>query len=383
MFLLENHIAQQIVDRTMAIIGNNINVMNHAGIIIGSGDQNRIGEKHDGALLALQRGCTVEIDQQTSRNLKGALPGINLVLKIQEQIIGVVGITGDPDECRNYANLVKMSAEMIVEQASLTEQLQWDRRHREEFISSWINNKQKTSELLDWAKRLDIDMSAPRVAVVIRFRNCKQPMSLKDIRKVVELLEYPKRDNLVAVQSMNEMVVLKPVTFNHGKWDSTDESRRIDLLLARLKENKIQSLDIALGHFFEGDEAIALSYQSAKLTLAAGRFKHSSQHKHLYDQLRLPVLLSPLKKSWQGEQLCTAFKRLEQADNNGQLVKTLITLFESEHSQVECANKLFIHRNTLRYRIKRIHEISKVDPEKFSGLMELYIGYLLKGDLER
>jgi len=203
------------------------------------------------------------------------------------------------------------------------------------------------------------------------------------MRKVVELLEYPKRDNLVAVQSMNEMVVLKPATFKHGKWDSADESRRIDLLLARLKENKIQSLDIALGHFFEGDEAVALSYQSAKLTLAAGTLKHSPQHKHLYDQLRLPVLLSPLKKSWQGKQLRSAFKRLQQADTNGQLVKTLITLFESEHSQAECAKKLFIHRNTLRYRIKRIHEISKVDPEQFSGLMELYIGYLLKGDLER
>ena len=382
MFLLENHLAQQIVDRTMAIIGNNINVMNQAGIIIGSGDDKRIGEKHDGAMLALQRGCTVEIDQQTSRNLKGALPGINLVLKIQDQIIGVVGITGDPEECRNYANLVKMSAEMIVEQASLTEQLQWDRRHREEFISSWINNNQSPSELLDWAKRLDIDMSAPRVAVIIRFRDSEQPMSLQDMRKVVELLEYPKRDNLVAVLSMNEMVVLKPATFKHGKWNSRDESKRIDLLLTRLKENNIKHLDIALGHFFEGHEAIALSYQSARLTLQAGSTKHKQQHKHLYDQLRLPVLLHPLKNSWQGQQLCDAFKRLQQADNNGQLVKTLITLFEYEQSQVQCAQALFIHRNTLRYRIKRIHEISKVDPEQFSGLMELYIGYLLESDIE-
>ncbi|QTG98104.1 CdaR family transcriptional regulator, partial [Vibrio furnissii] len=37
--MLDANLAQQIVDRTMSIIGYNINVMNHAGIIIGSGDR--------------------------------------------------------------------------------------------------------------------------------------------------------------------------------------------------------------------------------------------------------------------------------------------------------------------------------------------------------
>ncbi|WP_306462766.1 sugar diacid recognition domain-containing protein, partial [Klebsiella pneumoniae] len=39
--ILDSQLAQQIVDRTMAIIGYNINVMNQAGVIIGSGEKNR------------------------------------------------------------------------------------------------------------------------------------------------------------------------------------------------------------------------------------------------------------------------------------------------------------------------------------------------------
>lgn len=378
MFVLESDLAQEIVNRTMAIIGNNINVMDTDGIIIGSGDLQRIGKMHEGALLALQQGDTVEIHPSEKQPVNGVLPGINLLLQVKEEVIGVVGITGSPADCRHYAKLVKMSAEMIVEQASLTEQLQWDRRHREEFINSWLENKHSRQELYDWAKRLDINMQSPRVAVLIRFREQDEAMSLEDIRKVVELLEYPKRDNLVAILSMSEIVVLKPATFNHGEWDSEDESNRIDLLLMRLELHGIKALDIALGNFFEGEKSISLSYLSARATLEVGVHQPGKQQKHLYEALRLPVLLSPLQQSWQGSELKRAYQRLAQADTNGQLTKTLIVLFENHLSLSECAKKLFIHRNTLRYRMKRIHQISKVDPEQLVGLMELYVGHKLQ-----
>lgn len=378
MFLLESHLAQQIVDRTMEITDNNINVMNQSGIIIGSGDKNRISKIHDGALLVLQRGETVEVTEESSKVLKGVKSGINLILKKSEQIIGVIGITGDPNKIRNYAKLVKMTAEMIIEQANLTEQLQWDRRHREEFISTWITGDIKQDKLLDWGKRLDINISSPRVAAIIRFRDRSNPMSLRAIRRVVELLEHPYRDNLVAVLSMNEIVVLKPATFYQGEWNSDEESKRIDRLLIRLKQYEITDIDIALGHYFTGNQQVPLSFQSAQLTLQAGLNNNSKKNKHLYDALRLPVLLSPLRESWQAEQIGKAFEQLQAEDKNGQLVKTLNALFQYHNSLNECAKFLYIHRNTLRYRIKKIRQITKLDPEKLEGLLELYVGFQLK-----
>lgn len=380
MFILDSPLAQQIVDRTMAIIGNNINVMNQSGVIIGSGDKHRLTETHDGALLALQRGETVEVTHASSHMLKGVKPGINLVLKISDQIIGVIGITGEPDEVRNYAKLVKMSAEMIVEQAHLSEQLQWDRRHKEEFISRWIMGNIHDDEILDWGKRLNIDITDPRVAVIIRFKGTHHPMSLQAIRRVVELLEHPQRDNLVAVLSMNEIVVLKPATFYQGEWNNHEESKRIDQLLIRLKQYDITDIDIALGHYFDGYQQIPLSFQSAQLTLQVGLKKNSHQNKHLYDELRLPVLLSPLHNSWQEKQIGNSFYTLQAADKNGQLVKTLNALFQYHNSLSQCAKHLYIHRNTLRYRIKKIQAITKLDPSSLEGLLELYISHQLNCD---
>ena len=48
--------------RTMRIIDTNINVMDARGRIIGSGDRERIGELHEGALLVLSQGRVVDID---------------------------------------------------------------------------------------------------------------------------------------------------------------------------------------------------------------------------------------------------------------------------------------------------------------------------------
>ena len=52
---LDTKMAQDIVARTMRIIDTNINVMDARGRIIGSGDRERIGELHEGALLEIRR----------------------------------------------------------------------------------------------------------------------------------------------------------------------------------------------------------------------------------------------------------------------------------------------------------------------------------------
>lgn len=371
--LLDTQLAQQIVDRTMAIIETNINVMDQYGIIISSGDPKRIGQIHDGALLAINHGDTVEITEQSSYGLKGVKPGINLLLKFNQNIIGVVGITGPPEDIRNYAALVKMTSEMIIERSLLIEQLQWDKRHVEEFISSWINGELDQNEINNWAQRLSLDLSEPRVAVVIEVEQNTQANHLSTIRQIVELLEFPKRNNLVAVIAMNEIVVLKPCKVSHHQWDHSHESQRIDELLSTLNKHGIDNVQIALGQFYSNLAQLPLSYQSAKQVLALGKLHSPQSKKFLFDDLRIPVLLTPLSNSWQGEQLRQSIIKLKSHDKSGQLMKTLYSLFEHQGNLKHCSESLFIHRNTLRYRLNKIEDITQISPHNFSGLVELYI----------
>lgn len=373
MVILDHTLAQQIVDRTMSIIGHNINVMNAAGTIIGSGDAERIGQKHDGAVLALNHGDSLELDEQSCQSMQGVKPGINMLLHFKGEVVGVVGVTGNPEHIRAFAQLVKMTAELTIEQASLVEQLQWDRRHQEEFVSAWLNQQLGDSELHDWAQRLSIDLATPRVAVVIELKAENAPISLNSVRGVVDVLYRSEDKPLVAIMSMNEIVVLKPLRSSSNSDQSVLES-----IQRRVTTNQIDDVRLAIGQRFDSALQLPLSYQSAKQVLAVGRCSHPEQTMLSVSEYRLPVLLAPLADSWQGEQLAQAMVTLVSADKSGQLVKTLEAYFQSNGNANDCAKALYIHRNTLRYRLDRISEVTGISTQDFTGLTELYIASQLR-----
>ncbi|MCG9548258.1 helix-turn-helix domain-containing protein [Vibrio harveyi] len=370
MVILDHTLAQQIVDRTMSIIGHNINVMNAAGTIIGSGEAERIGQKHDGAVLALNHGDSLELDEQSCQSLQGVKPGINMLLHFNGEVVGVVGVTGKPEQIRAFAQLVKVTAELTIEQASLVEQLQWDRRHQEEFVSAWLNQQLNDSDLHDWAQRLCIDLVTQRVAVVIELIADNAPVSLSKVREVVDVLYRSEDKPLVAIMSMNEIVVLKPL---HSSSTSNSDQSVLERIQRRLTANQIDDVRLAIGQYFDGAKQLPLSYQSAKQVLAVGRRSHPEQTTLSFSEYRIPVLLAPLAESWQGEQLAQAMTSLASADKSGQLVKTLEAYFHANGNANDCANALFIHRNTLRYRLDKISEVTGISTHDFTGLVELYI----------
>ncbi|WDC84781.1 sugar diacid recognition domain-containing protein [Caloramator sp. mosi_1] len=63
---------QKIVNRLMSILGKNINIMDVDGVIIASGDENRIGTLHEGAKEAANRKEEVIIDDDNKNLYRGS-----------------------------------------------------------------------------------------------------------------------------------------------------------------------------------------------------------------------------------------------------------------------------------------------------------------------
>ena len=100
----------------------------------------------------------VEIDRATAEHLKGVRPGINLPFSFRNQRVGVIGISGEPAEVRAYAELVKMAAEMMVEQAALLDQHQWEKRYREELANQLLQPQPNNASLEAMAAYLGLDL---------------------------------------------------------------------------------------------------------------------------------------------------------------------------------------------------------------------------------
>lgn len=109
-------LAQDIVDKTMKILGKNINIMDENGIIIGSGDKKRLNQFHEGAAKVIEENKKLEIYSKDINHLAGAKPGINLPIEHNNKVIGVVGITGEPNEVSPYGEVIKMTVEMMLQQ---------------------------------------------------------------------------------------------------------------------------------------------------------------------------------------------------------------------------------------------------------------------------
>lgn len=374
-FVFNHDLAQQIVERTMAIIDCNINIMNEKGEIIASGDTSRIGEIHDGALLALSQNRVVPIHEQKVYDMMGVKPGINFPLRLNDKIVGVIGLTGDPAQLNEFGKLVCMTAEMMLEQAQLFGIIAQNERLKEELILDLIHSDEISPSQQEWALRLGVDLNMPRVVCIIEID--EHNLSVEEVRQELQnmqiLLKNPERDNLVAILSLTELVILKPA-LTRGRWDVADHMERIKVLLSRMDEASKLHVRIALGNYFpDSKNNISLSYHTAKTTLSIGKTRFSKQRVFNYQDLMLPVLLNQLKDGWQKEELSRIFHQLARADKNGLLRKTLTAWFEHNMQTGATAQALHIHRNTLEYRLNKIAELTRLDLLRTDDRFLLYI----------
>ncbi|WP_070121246.1 sugar diacid recognition domain-containing protein [Bacillus marinisedimentorum] len=375
--VLNKEIAQEIVERTMAIIGKNINVMNEEGIIIGSGQKDRIGKIHDGALLVVQENRKVEITSREAAKLKGSKAGVNLPIVHEKQIVGVVGITGDPKEVYQYGELVKMAAEVTLQQAFLTEQLQWDERLREEVVLQIIHDE-TDSLFYDRADRLGINLETPRIAVVIKTdtgsADEKGMLELK--RKITSSLHnLIEEQDLITSTSANTFVLLKAVKQTSGKLNFAYFREELKILEQHL--SRIQAgLDVkaAAGIPFENIHDAKKSYEYARKTLKTASRIEQEEKLFFYNDFIVRVLIMELSEA--EPELLKAYDLLLKKDKKGELAETLEVFIEENGELNETARRLFIHRNTLRYRLNRIEEVTGKDPKKIKDLLELYIARL-------
>ncbi|CUU23034.1 CdaR family transcriptional regulator [Duffyella gerundensis] len=376
---LDARLAQEIVARTMKIIDSNVNVMDARGRIIGSGDRERIGELHEGALLALSQARVVDIDDAVAKHLHGVRPGINLPLRIDGDIVGVIGLTGDPATLRHYGELVCMTAEMMLEQARLLHMLAQDSRLREELVLNLIRSDTLSPALIEWAQRLGIDLNQPRVVAVVEVDSGQLGVdsAMSELQQLQTLLTTPERDNLIAIVSLTEMVVLKPALNAHGRYDQDEHRRRVDQLLLRMKESGHLRMRIALGNYFTGPGSIARSYRTARTTLMVGKQRMPDSRSYFYQDLVLPVLLDSLRGGWQANELSRPLARLKSMDSNGLLRRTLVAWFSHNVQPSLTAKALFIHRNTLEYRLNRISELTGLDLSSFDDRLLLYVALQL------
>lgn len=369
--LLAEATARQIVQRAMGIISHSVNVMDSNGVIIASGNPQRLFQRHEGAVLALAENRVVEIDRATAEHLKGVRPGINLPFSFRNQRVGVIGISGEPAEVRAYAELVKMAAEMMVGQAALLDQHQWEKRYREELANQLLQPQPNTASLEAMAAYLGLDLRQARIVWIVELQEAQPHL----LRELLAELEATQRDALIAITGFNEMTLLRPASMAQGEWSLKLERQQAQRLQNQLKHRF--RVRLIVGGFYDDPQSAYRSSLTARATQAMAqrlKLRHATLFYHDYP---LPSLLCDLGEDWRAQELGRPWRTLEEQDEKGVLRATLRHYFSQNCDQTQAAAQLHIHVNTLRYRLQRIEAITGMKINQLTDSLRLYIGMLM------
>lgn len=376
--MIDARLATEIVVRTVEVMPFDVNVMDAHGVILASSDAARVGEIHAGAQLVLARARAVEIDAAMAANLSGARPGINLPLSVRGKVCGVIGVTGEPDAVRGFGELLRVTAELILEREQLTVELRRNARHREEFVLQLLRRTAAAAELEAWADRLGIDMRLAHAAIVCRLSgvDTEPEAGVGQIEAMQSQLAQEWPQLLSAKTSYRELVMFDAVDARAGRDGvlATHAGKRLAALEGTLRKVATQPFSLALGIALDGIDGFERSYQCALATLRVGAARTPQRAAYSYYDFVLPVLLSALSQGWQARQLRLPLTRLLARERrSGALLDTLKAWYAHDGHPSATAQALGIHRNTLDYRLQQIRDATGLDLGAIDDRLWLYI----------
>ncbi|MEJ3747812.1 sugar diacid recognition domain-containing protein [Actinomycetes bacterium KLBMP 9797] len=117
--MLTPAIAQEIAQETSAIIGFNVLITDRAGTVIGSGDPARVGSFHEASVDVVRTLRPASHGAAAAHRLIGVQPGITLPILLDNEAVGTVGLTGDPDQVERFGLLVRNQAEILLRESLL------------------------------------------------------------------------------------------------------------------------------------------------------------------------------------------------------------------------------------------------------------------------
>ena len=199
----------------MESLGCNVNMMDGRGVIIASGEPDRIGKLHVGACLVLERKETVQCFDTTDAGAESTQPGINMPLCHAGEVVGVVGVTGDPHQLEHMARLVKLTAELLMEQEFANDQKLSDQTAKTSYVNRLISlaSPQDAQSVRLWAERHGYDMDQPRAVCLLAAQPLagrRRPASMHDaVLRSVERMPGFSAQDIAAYLGGKQVVLLK------------------------------------------------------------------------------------------------------------------------------------------------------------------------------
>ena len=360
--------AQQIVEEIGKLVRQNINLMDETGHIIASNDPGRIGKFHPGAFDILTNHLTeLYITREWEQADSRVRQGINLPIEVEGRMEGVIGITGLYDEVIQYGQIVKKMAEILVRERIALDEQRLDQRILTRFLEEWIvgSGLANLQSLSERGLSLGIDIRVPRRCVVIsplhpeRYQDSVEGQGFLEQVEAVVTAHLPR--GAMVLRNTGRQILILP----------RRSDRELIALCEALMEAVRQQLELQMVCGIDGRTTdIHTAFIQAQRAWQYAN--HTARHIVEFDSLHAELVLDHIPRDRKLSYLRKIFPGCAMPQIR-EFISLLDAWFAAEGSVSGAAAALFIHKNTLQYRLRRLAEVTGLDVRLPSQSPALYL----------
>ena len=245
-----------------------------------------------------------------------------------------------------------------------------ERFDKDNFIKNLILDNLLLVDIYNRAKKLHIETEARRVVFLAETNREKDGNELEKIRG---LFGGKSKDFVTAVDE-KDIIVVKELGENETY---EDLNKTADVIINLFKSDNGCSIHIAYGTIVNELKEVSRSYKEARMALDVGKIFFEVRNVIAYSQLGIGRLIYQLPIP-----LCKMFIReifgdKSPDDFDEELLSTINKFFENNLNVSETSRQLYIHRNTLVYRLDKLQKSTGLDLRVFEDAITFKIALMV------
>lgn len=245
-----------------------------------------------------------------------------------------------------------------------------ERFDKDNFVKNLLLDNLLLVDIYNRAKKLHIEVSARRVVYVIETKNEKDTNALETVRS---LFNGRIKDFITAVDEKNIIVVRE---VKQGE-TYEDLEKTAQIMVDMLNTEAMSQVHVAYGTIVNELKEVSRSYKEAKMALDVGKIFYSDKNVVAYSNLGIGRLIYQLPIP-----LCRMFikeifdgKSPDEFDE--ETLTTINKFFENSLNVSETSRQLYIHRNTLVYRLDKLQKSTGLDLRVFEDAITFKIALMV------
>ena len=351
---MSNRMFQGVIHQMKEAVDRIIGVIDENGIIISCSELVKIGEPRQGIRdeLSYASDCVIS-GGYTYRPIGNAAKA--------EYIVFVEG----EDKTADRISMILAIA------LSNIRSLYDEKYDKSSFIKNIILDNILPSDIYIKSKELHFDDDVSIIVYLVKFYG-KSDINPFDM--VQNMFPDKNKDYVISVGE-HDIVLVKEVKPNS---DIKDAEKIAKSIADTLSTEFYTKVSVGIGTAVDSIKGLARSYKEAQVALEVGKVFDTEKNIISYENLGIGRLIYQLPTTLCEMFLAEVFKKgsLESLDH--ETLTTIQCFFENNLNVSETSRKLFVHRNTLVYRLEKIRKLTGLDLREFEHAITFKVALMVK-----